>query len=135
MTATFSNMTLTGDIVTSMTSQADVIANFENTAITGAITTSTAVPVGEPSYEKYYLIGEVIHTYCATEDEHGIKVSLDGKSTWTVDKTSYLTGLTIAQGATVNAPEGLGLTMTVDGKETPIAAGTYEGKIVLQVED
>jgi hypothetical protein len=131
--ATFRNMTLTGDIVTSMTGESDVIVNFENATITGAITTATAVPVGEPSYEKFYLIGEVADTYCATDDKYGIKASLDDKSKWVVDETSYLTGLTIAEGATVSAPEGGTLTMTVNGVQKPIKAGTYSGKIVLTV--
>jgi hypothetical protein len=133
--ATFRNTTLAGDIVTSMTSKGDVIALFENATITGAITTCTAEPVGEASYEKYYLIGEVVQTYCASEDEHGISASLDGTSTWVVDKTSYLTGLTLADGASVKAPEGRSLTMTVDGKTTPVAPGTYEGKIVMTVSN
>jgi hypothetical protein len=133
VTATFKNTTLAGDIVTSMTSRGDVLVNFENAAITGAITTSTAVPVGEPSYEKFYLIGEVVHTYCATDDEHGIKVSLDETSTWVVDETSYITGLTVAEGAAVKAPDGQNLTMTVDGAPTPISAGSYGGDIVIVV--
>lgn len=40
-------------------------------------------------------------------------------------------GLTIQGGAVVTAPEGYLLTLTVDGVETPIAAGTYSGDIVL----
>jgi hypothetical protein len=68
------------------------------------------------------------------QDEHGIKVSLDKASTWVVDKTSYLTGLTVAEGAAVKAPDGQALSMTVDGVETPVGAGSYEGKIVLAIE-
>jgi hypothetical protein len=60
-----------------------------------------------------------------------MKVTLDGGSTWVVDKASYLTGLTITEGAVIEGPEGAKVTMTVDGKETTIQAGTYEGKIVL----
>jgi hypothetical protein len=134
VSATFRNTTLNGDIVSSMTDSADVVATFENTTITGTITTSTAVPVGEPSYEKFYLIGEVVDTYGPTEDEYGVKVSLDGKSTWVVDGTSYITGLTLADGAAVKAANGKVLAMTVDGAEKKIKSGTYEGKIVLSVK-
>jgi hypothetical protein len=42
-----------------------------------------------------------------------------------VTKTSYLTKLTIDEDSVVNG------TMTVNGEETPIAAGTYEGEIVV----
>ena len=41
---------------------------------------------------------------------------------------------TIAQGATVIAPEGKRLTMTVDGVEMPPEPGTYRGQVVLTVE-
>lgn len=133
VSATFRNVTLKGDMASSMTGESDVIITFENSTITGAITTSTATPVGEPSYEKYYLIGEVTDTYCATDDKYGIKASLDNKSTWVVDETSYLTGLTVAEGASVTAPEGYSVTMTVDGVKRPIKAGEYEGKIILTV--
>ncbi|MBN1625291.1 MAG: hypothetical protein JW944_02100, partial [Deltaproteobacteria bacterium] len=133
VSATFSNMTLNGDMVTSMTGESNVIINLENATITGAITTATAVPVGEPSYEKYYLIGEVTNTYCATDDKYGIKASLDKTSKWIVDETSYLTGLTMADGAVIAAPEGSSVTMTVDGVNKPIKAGEYIGKIVLTI--
>jgi hypothetical protein len=140
VTATFKNMTLNGDIVTSMTSESDVVVTFENANITGAVTTATSEQAVGPNGEEivmqdkndlHYLIGEVTHTYRATDDEYGMEVSLDGDSTWIVDETSYLTGLNIADGATITAPEGCSLTMTVDGVNKPIRAGSYEGKIVL----
>jgi hypothetical protein len=133
VSATFKNVTLNGDMVTSMTGESDVIVKFEKSAITGAITTAKAVPMGTPSYEKYYLIGEVTNTYCATDDKYGIKVSLDADSKWVVDETSYLTGLTIAKGASVTAPEGYTVTMTVGGVKKAIGEGEYKGKIVLYV--
>jgi hypothetical protein len=133
--ATFKNVTLKGDIINSMTSLGDGIIAFENASITGAITTATTALAGEkPTKEKYYLIGAVKNTYCATGDKHGIKVSLDGKSKWIVDKTSYLTELTIAKGASVSASQGSKVTMTVDDIEKPVIAGTYKGKIVMKAE-
>ena len=60
---------------------------------------------------------------------NGVVVSLDKDSAWTVTSTSYITSLTIAEGAVIKAPEGKTLTMTVDGVETEIVAGTYAGKI------
>jgi hypothetical protein len=44
-------------------------------------------------------------------------------------------GLTIQAGNLPKAAEGKFLVMTVNGVETPIAAGTYEGKVVLEVLD
>ncbi len=139
--ATFSNMTLTGDIINANTASAELTVTFKNATVTGAVTTATyehtlgpngeAIDMNHP--ELYYLIGEVKNTYRATDDKKGVTISLDGKSTWTVDKTSYLTGLTIADGASIKAPEGGSLTMTVNGAAKPIKAGTFKGKIVLTV--
>ncbi len=140
--AIFKNTSLQGDIVTSMTSEHDVAVSLESATITGAITTATAVHAVGPNGEKlhmqdktdlYYLIGDVTETYCTTDDKYGMKVSLDGKSTWVVAKTSYITNLTLADGASITGLEGAKVTMTVDGKKTAIKAGTYEGKIVLSV--
>jgi hypothetical protein len=64
---------------------------------------------------------------------NGVIVSFDKDSVWTVAGTSYLTSLTIAKGAGINAPKGYSVTMTLDGVKTVIKAGTYNGKIVLTV--
>jgi len=142
ITASFKDMTLKGDIINSMTTLGNIVVKLEKTAITGAITTATAEHAVGRNGEKlvmqdktdlYYLIGEVNETYCATGDKYGIKVSLDGKSSWIVDNNSYLTGLTIADGAAITAPEGYRLTMTVDGVITALKTGDYNGKIILTV--
>lgn len=64
---------------------------------------------------------------------NGVIVSLDKDSVWTVAGTSYLTSLKINQGATVKAPKGKTLTMTVNGAKKKIAPGTYMGRIVLKI--
>ncbi len=64
---------------------------------------------------------------------NGVVLSLDATSRWTVTGTSYITALTLAQGALVEAPAGKTLRVTVDGKETELVPGTYTGKIVLTV--
>jgi hypothetical protein len=56
-------------------------------------------------------------------------------STWVVGKTTNLSGLTIAEGAVVKAPEGKSLTMTVDGIGTAIKPGVYKGDIFITVTD
>jgi len=139
---TFKNVTLNGDIVTSMTSEGDVDVTLEKATITGAITTSIAEhakgPNGEELTERddtslYKIIGEVKDTYSATNDKYGMKLSLDKDSKWIVDETSYLTNLTIAEGASITAPEGATVTMTVNGVKKPVKAGEYKGKIVLTI--
>ena len=64
---------------------------------------------------------------------NGVVLSLDATSRWIVTGTSYITALTLAQGALVEAPAGKTLRVTVDGKETELVPGTYTGKIVLTV--
>ncbi len=64
---------------------------------------------------------------------NGVLVSLDEKSIWTVTGDSYITSLTLAEGAAVKAPEGKKLEITVDGKAAQLAAGTITGKIHIAV--
>jgi hypothetical protein len=139
---TIRNSTLKGDFVNALTDKSSMNVKLEQASLTGAVTTATYVHAVGPNGEKlvmqdstdlYKLIGEVNETYAPTKEAHGATVTLDGASSWTVDKTSYLTGLTIAQGAKVSAPQGSKLTMTVNGVQKPIAAGEYKGKIVLTV--
>jgi hypothetical protein len=139
---TFKNVTLSGDIITSMTTEGDVDVTLEKATITGAITTSVAEHAKGPNGEAmaisdktnlYKIIGEVKDTYSATGDKYGMKLSLDGNSKWVVDETSYLTSLIIAEGATIVAPEGYKVTMTVNGVKKEIKAGKYSGKIALAV--
>ena len=66
---------------------------------------------------------------------NGVIVSLDADSTWIVTGDSYITALTIADGARIAAPEGKSLTMTVDGRQVPVTAGAYTGAILLHVQD
>ena len=74
------------------------------------------------------------HTPCPAVN-NGVIASFDGTSTWTVAKTCYLTALHLEPGASVQAPAGRQLTMTVDGAETLIAPGHYTGNIVMTVTE
>ena len=139
--ATFSNMTMNGDIVNGFTASGSVNVTFKNAAITGAITTATAkhplmndeeITMETPEF--YYFIGEVNNTYEAKpEDKHGVSVSLDPSSKWVVDRTSYITSLTIDNGAIVTARERCRVAMTIDGAAKEIKPGSYKGQIVLTV--
>ena len=65
---------------------------------------------------------------------NGVIVTLDGDSCWIVTDTSYLTKLVLDEGAVVKAPEGKQVKLLVDGAETAISAGSYQGKLTLCVE-
>jgi hypothetical protein len=140
--ATFRNLTLKGDLVNAMTKLSGLNVRFENAHVTGAITTAvgkhTVGPGGEvlkqqDSPDLYYLIGKETEIYGPVNDKHGVSVSLDKHSTWVVDKTSWLTRLTLEDGATVAAPTGHCVALSVDGVRTPIHAGTYAGRLTLAV--
>lgn len=71
--------------------------------------------------------------YYGASANWGISASFDANSTWILTNTSYLGSLTLEEGATIAAPEGYEVVMTVNGNETEIAAGTYTGEIVLML--
>ena len=66
---------------------------------------------------------------------NGVLVRLDRFSTWVVTGTSYLTSLDLAPNAILKGSDGRKLVMTVDGVETPVAPGHYQGTIVLTLAD
>jgi hypothetical protein len=139
--ATIRNVTLKGDIINGNTASCPLNLTFEKATITGAITTAVVTlaigPGGEEITMKtpqlYKLIGEVKNTYCATSEKYGLAVTLDANSAWIIDKTSFLTSLTLAGDGSISAPKGYKVTMTVDGIEKKIGAGSYKGKIILSV--
>lgn len=109
--------------------------NFKNTKVEGIISSAS-----QTYKEGLTLILEDnrrelsnITQKAAETINNGVIISLDKDSAWTVTGTSCITSLTISDGAEVKAPEGKSLKMVVDGVETPIAAGTYKGKIAMTV--
>ena len=66
---------------------------------------------------------------------NGVLVRLDRNSSWLVTGTSYITSLDLAPNAILKGAGGRKLVMTVDGVETAVAPGHYEGKIVLSLAD
>lgn len=144
--ANFSNITLNGNFYnstrggtsTDMTGNEINLAknlslNFDNTKITGVISASTAKhAIDTITSTEYKQLGEVTNTP-ATAINNGVIVSLTNGSTWTVTGDSYLTRLTITDGAKIAAPNGYKVTMKVNGSETNIMSGTYNGKIEFTV--
>lgn len=132
--ASFSNVTLQGDIIHAMTSLGSMTVAFENATITGGISTSTATPQGKPTAQALQLVGKMNHTFGPVMGNNGLEVTLGRNARWVVSKTSYLTGLTLADDDSVTAPKGRKVTLMVDGKDTPVRAGTFKGAVVLKVD-
>jgi hypothetical protein len=125
---------MTGDFVNAQAADHEMVLTFKSCDLTGAISTGTVAHAqGEPSAEQWWLIGTVESSLTPVAEDKGTTASFDAASKWTVTKDCYLSGLTLAEGASIAAPAGKTLTMTVDGVVTPIAAGSYAGKIVLTV--
>lgn len=108
-------------------------------SLNGVITASSVVHVNENGAQnthftinEYYYLGHVANKmyYNGGND---ISVTVKDGAVWTVTGSGAITGLTIAEGSTVTAPEGKSLTMKVNGAKKPIKAGEYKGKIELSV--
>lgn len=111
----------------------NLVLSFENTEITGVISSSSArhsVPL--ITKENRRELGQVSNTPSRTVN-NGVIVSLDKASRWIVTGTSYLTSLTLEDGAVIAAPEGKNLLMSVNGADTVIAPGSFSGDIVISV--
>ena len=113
-----------------------LVVALEGSAITGAIS------LGQDTWEvtnfasganTSQAIGFAASTELGMfrEDDFGLSLTLDANSVWNVTEDSYLTSLTIEEGALILGADGQDATMTVDGTETPIEAGTYEGEIII----
>lgn len=101
--------------------------------ITGVISASRAVHRAEKiTKENCGEIGIFVDT-AQEAVNNGVIVSLDDSSRWTVTGTSWLTRLTVAEGAVIEGADGRKVRMTVDGTETVLAPGDYKGTIVITV--
>ena len=117
-----------------MKGKGDMTVTLERVTLTGAISLGTTSPAAqEPSKEAYREVGNIKNTLGPATDKYGLKLTLDAASKWVVTKTSYLTSLTLANGAAITAAEGSKVTMLVNGAPTAIKAGTYTGKIEVRV--
>jgi hypothetical protein len=107
--------------------------NLANTTVTGVISAAgqkyregLAVITAQNRDE----LSEVTQ-FAAQPVNNGVVVTLDAASKWVVTGQSFLTSLTLAEGAQLSAQAGKTLTMTVNGTATPVAPGTYTGVIEL----
>ena len=109
--------------------------NLVNTSVTGVISSADQKyreGLGMITFQNRDELSNVTQS-AARPVNNGVVVTLDANSQWLVTGTSYVTSLTLAEGAKLAAAEGGKLTMTVDGVETPVAPGTYTGVIELTV--
>lgn len=132
--ATFTSIALNGDFYNGVRKGKNMVLTFEDSTVRGVISASKATHhVSTIDSSNFYELGQVTNIV-RTAVNNGVIVRLDTGSAWTVTGTSYLTRLTLAADATVRAPRGKSVTMTVDGTATAIrAGGTYSGAIVLTV--
>jgi hypothetical protein len=133
--ATFSHLHLHGDLLNGMTDIGDMSITLQQADIEGAISTSTTSPCSgkAPTRATLNEIGCVNNALGPNTGKHGLALTLDGQSHWTVSRTSYLNALTLAPGAVISSTPGKHVELLVDGVKTPLKAGSYKGKLVLKV--
>lgn len=112
-------------IMASTTAPVNLVLTFRNTDITGVISATTVQHLQSSlSPDTRELLGEVTNKVSPVVN-NGVIVRLEGKTSWTVTGTSYLSSLTIGTGAEVVGE------MCVNGIAVPIHPGTYQGNIIL----
>jgi hypothetical protein len=139
--AAFTDIDLTGDFYNSVRGGGDaglqgqnLTLSFTRSTVEGVISASTAKhTVPTITSAEYRQISEVTNTPSPVVN-NGVLVTLGSGSTWTVTGTSYLSALTLAPDASVTAPAGRTVSLTVDGTAAEITAGSsYEGALTLTV--
>ncbi len=135
----FADMEMSGDIYnTRFGSGHNLAVSLENVRYAGSITAGRQYHKSLKPGDKIYpdTPRELGNVGClpAPVACNGVIVTLSAGTSWTVTGTSYLSSLTIESGAELTAAPGCTLTLTVDGAETPIAAGAYTGNVILTVK-
>lgn len=139
--ATFTDIDLKGDFYNSVWGGGNaslqgqnLVLSFTGSTVEGVISASSAKhAVSTITSAEYRQISEVTNTPGAVVN-NGVLVTLGSGATWTVTGTSYLSALTLASDATVTAPSGKTVTLTVNGTTTEIEPGTsYTGALTLTV--
>jgi hypothetical protein len=132
--ATFTSIPLKGDFYNGMRKGRNMVLTFESSSVEGVISATKAKHrVSSIDASTFYELGIVTNTTQAAVN-NGAIVQLNSGSTWTVTGTSYLTRLALAADATVKAPRGKKVTLTVDGTAAALTPGqTYTGALTLTV--
>ncbi|MFJ2259267.1 hypothetical protein ACIOKD_13160 [Streptomyces sp. NPDC087844] len=140
-TASFTDIELSGDFYNAVRGGGNaglqgqnLVLAFTRSTLKGVISaTTTKHRVPTLTIADYREISEVTNTVSPVVN-NGVVVTLGSGSSWTVTKTSHLSALTLAADATVRAPRGRTVTLTVDGTPTAIEAGhSYTGALTLTV--
>ena len=118
---TMTDMDVAGDVLHE-DYQRDMNLTLSGTSLTGAVNAFDCDHWNEVAAAEGFSDYALDASY---ETPHGVNLTLENGSVWTVTGESTLTSLTIDSTSSING------TMTVDGAATPIAAGTYTGAIVL----
>ena len=111
---------------------------LEQASLTGAISEAEltlAIEDGRISMENIRDVGVVTQTSLTRNPWAELHLSLGAGAVWTVAETCYLSGLELSEDAVVQAEPGSLVTLTVDGEETALEPGVYEGELVLEVRE
>lgn len=104
---------------------------LEHTTLTGCISSAKAVhrvpKIDKSNCEE---LGEVINTPRPAIN-NGVIVLVDGTSVWRTEQVSYLNRLTLEPGGQILRADGSPAEMTVDGVQTELRPGVYQGAIVI----
>ncbi|MFJ9380714.1 hypothetical protein [Streptomyces sp. NPDC101455] len=139
--ATFTDIDLKGDFYNSVLGGGNaglqgqnLSLSFTRSSVRGVISATTAKHrVSTITITEYREISEVTNTPTPVVN-NGVVVTLGAGSTWTVTGTSHLSALTLASDASVRAPSGRTVRLTVDGTPTAITAdASYTGALTLTV--
>ena len=111
-------------------SGANLVLSLSDSTLQGVVTSARArhlkSPIGAADYQ---WLGRVTNTPEPAVN-NGVVVRLQ-RSTWTVTGVSHLSALEIGEGSVLRAPDGRALSLQVNGVETPIRPGRYQGRLVL----
>ena len=103
--------------------------NYTSKVLPEETTAEEAGQVTSFTIAEYYNIGHVANRFYSNGD-NTLAVNLTDNAVWNVTGDCLLSTLSIADTATVQGENGT-VTMTVDGTETELAPGEYEGEICL----
>lgn len=108
----------------------------ERATLEGAISSATLVPVisdGNISFDNIRDVGVISDTRLEWNSYATLNVALTDNSLWVVTEPCFMMTLAVDETSRVEAAPGYILSMTVDGEETEIEPGFYEGMIEIDV--